>query len=120
MAGPDDPRVDGPGIFQRSVLRHRNTALDSVIIETVAQGQRSRIVAPASAVAAADAVPVVDLVVYLDVELVARSRRQRREVVVVELVPVAGFRIEVEDSHSDRILFARGYDPSSLHEWPAH
>ena len=106
MASPDHPRVDGPGIFQRSVLRHRHTALDSVVIEAVAQGQRSRIVVPASAVAAADAVPVVDLVVYLDVELVVWAVRQCRVVVVIEFVPVAGLRIEVEDGQSNGIQFA--------------
>ena len=49
-----------------------------IIIEAVAQGQRSRIVVPASAVAAIDAVAVVNLVVDLDVELVIRSIRQCR------------------------------------------
>ena len=86
VAGPDNPRVHGPGIFERAVLRQGHTACDSVIIEAVAQGERSGEVAPAAAVAAADAVPVVDLVVYLYVELVIRRLRYRCEVIVLEFV----------------------------------
>src|SRR5580704_5420600 len=106
MTGPDDARVHGPGIFERGVLRHGHAAPDSVVIEAVAQGQRSRKVAPAPAVAAADAIPVVDLVVYLNVELVIRRGRRRGVVIVVELVRVAGLRVKIEHGHADGVLLA--------------
>src|SRR5579863_5672072 len=104
MAGPDDPRVDGPAIFERSVLRHSHTACDPVVtIEAVAQYGWSRIVAPVPAVAAADVVLVVDLVVYLDVELVIRPIRRCGPVVVIEFVRVAGLRVKIQDGESDGI-----------------
>src|SRR5580658_6490277 len=107
MAGPDDPRVDGPAIFERGVLRHGHTARDSVVIEAIAQRGWSRIVAPVPAVAAVDVVLVVELVVYLDVELVIRGIRRCGPVVVVEFVRVAGLRIKTEDGDSDRVDFVR-------------
>src|SRR5215472_1829847 len=106
VTSPDNPRVDGPGILERSVLRHGYTALDSIIIKAIAQSQWGRVVVPPSAIAAINAVPVIDLVVYLDVELVIRSRPQSAVVVIIELVCVAGLRIEIEDRQSDGIQFA--------------
>ena len=73
VAGPD-PRVYSPGVFQRGILRYGYTALDSVIVEAVAQRQRSCEIVPAPAIAAINVVPVVDLMVDLDVELDSRAR----------------------------------------------
>src|SRR3984957_13741272 len=120
MAGPDDPRGDRPAIFERSVVRHRHAACDSVVIEAVTQREWTRIVAPVPAVAAVDVVPVVELVVDLDVELVIRRIRRFGPVVVIEFVRVTGLRVEIKNSDSYGILLPSRYHASRWYRRAGH
>jgi hypothetical protein len=92
---PDSSRVESPGIFERAVLRRSRAVRDSVIIKSVSQSLRSGEVGPAPAVAAVDALLIVDLVVNLDVELVIRRTRCTGEIVVVEFSREIRLRIKI-------------------------
>ena len=105
MAGPDDLWIYGPCVFHRGVLGYGRTVRDSVIVETVAQGERCRVVAPAPAIAGIEVVPVVNLVVHLDIKLVIRRVRHGCVVVVKEFVSIAGLWKEIQHSQTDRVNF---------------
>ncbi len=114
---PDDSRVDGPGIFERAVLRQRGAVLDSIVVETISQDFGGIKVRRFPAIAGVDALFVADGVVYLDIELVVRCMGRRGEIQIEELGSVRGFRIEIDDGLTDRVnLVLWNYVAGNL--WP--
>src|ERR1700677_4644215 len=107
MACPDHPGADIPGVFERAILRGGWTVGDSIIIEAVSQYFRSCVVTPTAAVAAINALIVIELVVDLDVELIIRRIGRIGENEVIEFHAIGGLGIKINDSLPDGINFVR-------------
>src|SRR5580658_3998179 len=111
VAGPDNTRGQRPGIFERAILRQRGAAPDSisrsVIVEAVSKDHRSVVIRRAAAVASADVIAVVDLVINFDIELIIRSMRDAAEDVVSNWAWQIGLRIKIEDGLADGVDFGR-------------
>ena len=126
VTGPDDVGIYRAGIFNGSILCPCGTTRDSIsasiIVEAVSEDHWSVIVRGLAAVAPANVVAVVDLVINLDIELVIRSMRDAAENVVINWARQIGLRIKIEDGLADGVDFARGdyvWGPVVLHRLPA-
>src|SRR5580704_612202 len=112
MARPDDAGIHRPGIFDRTILRQRGAARDAiarpVIVKAVSEDRGSVVIRRTAAVASADVVPVIDLVINFDIELIIRGVRRAAENVIVKFARQIGLRIKIENGLADGIDFALG------------
>src|SRR5208283_2054082 len=98
VAGPDDVGIYRAGVFDRSILRQRGAACDavsgSVVVEAISKDHRSVVIGGLAAVASADVVAVVDLMINFDIELIIRLMRDAAENVVINWARQIGLRIK--------------------------